>query len=93
MTREGQEFSGNLTQMMNHMAGMIHEMSDALRKGVNTQNKIELSELLRAVSTQMMYLSHIVKIQNVSEREVQILQQRMSLTEKRLSMMQAGRNC
>jgi len=82
---EKQEMSGILLKAMNHMAGMIQRISDSIGEGTN---KAELSEIIRAMSTQMMYISHLMQRGNVFREEVQVLQQRMYLTEKRIERVQ-----
>lgn len=80
---QGQGLTG-MTQTMTRMAGMIQNMSAMMQGGLSAEAMREMSGITKDLSAQMMDMSSMLGRGDVSQSEMQDLQQRMMETENRL---------
>jgi hypothetical protein len=87
MMMQGRQMSESMTQRVNQMVDIMQRMSILIGKGNGTSNRKELTDVMKGMSAHMKEMYQIMKKGKVSQKDMEMLQQRMTDTEKRLNMV------
>jgi hypothetical protein len=73
--------------MMHQMGNMMQMMSGMMAEGMSPANMMKMSEIVKDMSRQMMDMSNMIRSGSVSKENMEMLQRKMTETNKSLEMM------
>jgi len=85
--QQGQMGQGGMMQMMSQMGDIMQRASALMTGDMKLEDMKEISEITREMSKQMMDMSNMLRKGGASQKDMQILKQRMMETGKRLNKM------